>query len=280
MPLKLLKKLNLITLAVTLFVGLSNAYAHDSSLAVEGGANGGGGNLHEEVFFTVVGEAIDNLKLFPQFSKIAEQAETVFENQLALRFVDQLTNCKGEFITEPGQYAYSCQGEIRLVKKYWKVWLANKYQAQAHIYRIFHEVLRVTAFSDKRVTNDIGFRTSNQILNVTDLLTNPNCERSYEYLAPAAWIDALKTKFISNSMVGITDNEKGGLTIMIECSGRVISGGGNSDDLDSCSDISKKYDMISSLKDEKIIMLPNGEHVKAIATRKCIGSEKAVNVSN
>ncbi len=247
-----------------------------------GGTSGGGGNQYEEVFFTVAGEAIDNLTLFSDFHKIVEQAETIFENQPKLTFVDQLTDCKGEAISEPGQYAYSCRGEIRLIKKYWKMWLANKFQAQAHVQKIFHETLRVTSYSDKKVTNDVGFRTTNQILKVTDLLSDPKCTRSYTHLMPAeVWTDLLKVGVVFTSAVGISNNELSAEIVMDRCKLEIPLGkvelNEYTSELSMCRALAQKYNFIGRLKDNVVTDLGHrGKFVTAVSSRQCIGSEKSL----
>ena len=280
MPLKFFTKSNFLIIFVTLIVCLSNSYAgkNSSGNSAKGGANGGGGNHYEEIFFAAAAAAIDNINQYPEFSDFAAQAETIFEIEPKLTFVDHLTDCDGQAIIEPGQYAYSCQGEIRLVKKYWKMWLANKFQAQAHIHRIFHETLRVTSYSNKKVTNDGGFRTTNKILKVTDLLTNPKCLRSHEHLMPAEpWTAYLKEGVTFTSTIGISENEDSAELAMNKCKIDIEWGMEFSEfyeELSACKALALKYSFVGKLKNDTTVDLGyRGKFVTAVSSRKCIGSE-------
>lgn len=288
------------TQSIAKLLVILTVFAGHVSIAAErgGGTHGGGGNQYEENFFAVAGEAIDNLKLFPGFESVVKQAETLFENEPKIKFVDQLTDCNGEAIVNSGQYAYSCRGEIQLDQESWTMWLKTKISAQAQVKRIFHEVLRVTAYSEKMVTNDQGFKTTNEIFKITDLLTNKNCEQSYKRLMRTDLVEALNAGFILTDIDKSTiANTNGFAWHSVALPGCVDAIApmrklkhspleldfSNDDSLSpwelqtvDCKTLAKKYSFAVRIEDKTPVTENDKTYVKVVLTRKCIASDNSI----
>ncbi|MDZ4661011.1 MAG: hypothetical protein SGJ18_05260 [Pseudomonadota bacterium] len=243
----------------------------------EGGDGGGGGDRYVEVFFKVATTAIDNLKLHTEFAKISEQVENLYLSPPVISLVDTLIDCKGNEIKEAGQYAQACKGRIQLIKNLWSGWLSNEYTALPQVDRIFHEVLRVTSFAKSAVTNDEGYITTHKVLRVTDLITNPNCERVHETeFSGSGWLTN-KSEWYTLSMAPYSDI--GAQNFMDRCKMGIFLGAEMDlyiESLNKCQKTATKFAFFRKPKDDVVYKWQGLDTMKFLLSRKCVHDEKAL----
>lgn len=245
--------------------------AVNPAYARPGGDAGGNGDKATENFNYAALTAIDNVKLFAQFSKYSEQLEDYVSNPPKIDVVKSLLNCDGQPLKNSDTnkvYAHFCKGRLQLLNTYWNGWLETKYSALAVREKILHEVFRATKNGNDRYSDDEGFVVTHRILKTTDLLTIPKCQKKSELdieqnrdgsfdISP---YQSDKQKVVSQCFLGIVGLDQDLVNEMVELR-------------TSCIELAAKYEFTTQHKGSEIFMKNGKPFARFALTRSCLSDE-------